>query len=346
MTRQVVVLADNLNPWHTLWVRLGQYFHHLPIHYEALTEADVTRDGLGLCLNLPRQPDCLVLYRFAPSTLSLLFLDLLVSLKVRGCRIIADIDDDLWSQEARPTLGKQEWPRERLAMLNRVLRLVDRITVSTPELQMLMTVMFPDQPVQVVPNTVPHTVPPSRPPRSPDAPLRLGWTGAPWTRPHDLALLKPLAACLKNESWIRWVHVGHDPNRVSLAQILGLPEDRVETYPVQPHATYLHCLHFDVGLAPLADTLFNTYKSDLKLLEYSAAGIPWLASDAPPYRDLAEAWNAQALLCRHPDQFIAGVERWRSIPHWFEARERLMALSQTRSFQAGLKCWSRLLGVS
>lgn len=346
MTKHVLVLADNLNPWHSLWVRLGQYFQHLPIRYEARMEAELTRDRLGLCLNLPRQPDCLVLFRFAPSSASLLFLDLLVSLKARGCRIIADIDDDPWSLEASPTLGKQEWPRERLAWFNRVLRLVDQITVSTPELQLLVTVMFPGQPVKVVPNTVPHTAPPLRLPRTSASPLRLGWTGAPWTRPHDLALLKPLANRLRDESSIRWVHVGHDPHRPSLAQILGLPEEHVETHPVQPHATYLQCLHFDVGLAPLADTLFNTYKSDLKLLEYSAAGIPWLASDVPPYRALAKAWDVQSLLCQYPDQFIAGVERWRSIPHWFEVRERLLALSQTRSFQAGLQCWSRLLGVS
>ena len=343
MSAQVLVLADNLNPWHSLWVRLGQYFHRLPIRYEARTEVEVARDSAGLCLDLPRQPDALVLYRFAPA--SPLFLDLLVALKARGCRIIADIDDDLWSHEAQPTLGKQAWPRERLVWLNRVLRLVDQITVSTPELQRLLTVMFPGRPVKLLANTLPYSRIPPNAPRDAAAPLRLGWTGAPWTRPHDLELLRPLAAWLLTQPGIRVVHVGHSPERVSLAQILGLPEGRVETYPVAPHSDYLNCLHFDVGLAPLAPTLFNAYKSDLKLLEYSSVGIPWLASAALPYSALAQCWSIERLICHNPQQFIAGVEYLMSMPRWLAVRQHLLRVSQSRSFEIGLKAWARLLGL-
>ncbi len=43
---------------------------------------------------------------------------------------------------------------------------------------------------------------------------------------------------------------------------------------------------FDVGIAPLADIPFNRSRSDIKLKEYAAAGIPWLASPVGPYADL------------------------------------------------------------
>jgi glycosyltransferase involved in cell wall biosynthesis len=42
---------------------------------------------------------------------------------------------------------------------------------------------------------------------------------------------------------------------------------------------------FDVGLAPLIDTIFNRGKSNIKQLEYAALGLPTIASDLPPYRD-------------------------------------------------------------
>ncbi|MBI4743223.1 MAG: hypothetical protein HY776_00055, partial [Actinobacteria bacterium] len=41
--------------------------------------------------------------------------------------------------------------------------------------------------------------------------------------------------------------------------------------------------NIDIGLAPLADTVFNRCKSDLKLLEYGILGIPSVASYTGPY---------------------------------------------------------------
>ena len=41
----------------------------------------------------------------------------------------------------------------------------------------------------------------------------------------------------------------------------------------------------DFAVAPLMDTEFNRAKSTIKLLEYTAAGLPVIASDVSPYRD-------------------------------------------------------------
>jgi hypothetical protein len=40
---------------------------------------------------------------------------------------------------------------------------------------------------------------------------------------------------------------------------------------------------FDVGIAPIADIPFNRGRSNVKLKEYAAQGIPWLASPIGPY---------------------------------------------------------------
>jgi glycosyltransferase involved in cell wall biosynthesis len=44
-----------------------------------------------------------------------------------------------------------------------------------------------------------------------------------------------------------------------------------------------------LGIAPLLDTEFNRYKSDLKVLDYGAMGLPVLASDVESFRSFASA---------------------------------------------------------
>lgn len=340
----VLLLADNLNPWHSVWMRVGQYLSHLPVQWLAQTECAVARDAAGLCFELDRQPNCIVLYRYAPA--STLFLDTLRAAKSRGCRIIADLDDDLWSQEFTQTVGKQGWDRLRLAWLNRGLRLADVITTSTPELQLLAAAMFPQQAVALLPNSAPLN-PSSVPLWGENAgPLRLGWTGAPWTRAHDLQPLRELAQWVQQQCDVRFVHMGHNGDKISFAEVLGIPANFVDTVPFLPHADYLRQLHFDIGLAPLAPTLFNAYKSDLKLLEYSSMGIPWLASNAMPYRELATTWGMTELLCPTPEDFISGVQRLRRKDCLSATRQRLLALSQGRSFASTLAGWAELLDPS
>lgn len=42
-------------------------------------------------------------------------------------------------------------------------------------------------------------------------------------------------------------------------------------------------INFDIGIAPLEDNTFNRCKSNIKFLEYSACGVPVIASDVDPY---------------------------------------------------------------
>lgn len=46
---------------------------------------------------------------------------------------------------------------------------------------------------------------------------------------------------------------------------------------------------WDIGIAPLADVPFNRTRSDIKLKEYAASGVPWLASPVGPYQTLGES---------------------------------------------------------
>jgi hypothetical protein len=64
---------------------------------------------------------------------------------------------------------------------------------------------------------------------------------------------------------------------------LGLAEDPpgVGDIDFKQWPRYVSAL--GVGIAPLADTVFNAAKSWLKVLELSGAGVPWVASPRPEY---------------------------------------------------------------
>ena len=66
---------------------------------------------------------------------------------------------------------------------------------------------------------------------------------------------------------------------------------------------------WDIGVAPLADIPANRTRSDIKLKEYAASGVPWLASPRGPYTRLGEGQGGRLV----------------SDDGWFEALERLVS---------------------
>ena len=347
---RVLALSDSLNPWHSFWIRIGQYLPALGLPYriDSTVRAVPIDEGSqfsGLCHQRRdaadwRNPETVLLYRFAPQADG--FLPALQRAKASGTQLIADIDDDLWSPSAGLPLGREKWNQGRLRHFNRILRLCDRITCSTPALGELVSVMFPNSVVVLLPNTVPAGLK-SHPSGPADRGVRLGWTGAPWCRPDDLAPLRPLAAWSRHHSEISFLHLGHAEGRLSFAEALGLDPSRVQTQPLQPHADYVQQLHFDIGLAPLNSSLFNHFKSDLKLLEYSAAGIAWAASAVEPYRQLAENWGVEPLLCHSPSDFITVVERLLDPSERAAMASQLQLQAGSRSFEHGVERWRQLI---
>ena len=57
----------------------------------------------------------------------------------------------------------------------------------------------------------------------------------------------------------------------------------------------LHMARWDIGIAPLLDTPFNRARSDIKVKEYAASQLPWLASAVGPYRGLGAAQGGQVV---------------------------------------------------
>jgi glycosyltransferase involved in cell wall biosynthesis len=70
---------------------------------------------------------------------------------------------------------------------------------------------------------------------------------------------------------------------------LGVASDRYEHLPLVDFARLPDVVAgFDIGIAPLAERDFNDARSNVKVKEYSAVGVPWVASARGPYLGLGE----------------------------------------------------------
>jgi glycosyltransferase involved in cell wall biosynthesis len=69
---------------------------------------------------------------------------------------------------------------------------------------------------------------------------------------------------------------------------LGLTGRYTHTPAVPFHDLPARMAHWDIGLAPIANTTFNLSRSNIKVKEYAASGIPWLASARGSYANLGE----------------------------------------------------------
>lgn len=136
----------------------------------------------------------------------------------------------------------------------------------------------------------------------------IGWAGAVSYRNGDLEQLREWLPDFLEEHDLLFHHAGHDPESPSFAEVTGVAPHRVTTTPIVPIHQYAANLKFDIGIVPLSDIPFNEAKSNIKGLEYAAAGIPFAASPLPEYRLLHETGVGR--LASTPDEWrgqVAGL---------------------------------------
>jgi glycosyltransferase involved in cell wall biosynthesis/GT2 family glycosyltransferase len=135
---------------------------------------------------------------------------------------------------------------------------------------------------------------------------RVGWAGGT-THQGDLILLKEIIEQTRNE--VDWVFFGMCPD-----ELRPLIADFHDLVPFDEYPARLATLNLDIAVAPLAITDFNRGKSNLRLLEYGALGIPVVCTDIDPYQ------NSPA--CRVQNKASEWVEALRERINDPEARER------------------------
>ena len=141
-----------------------------------------------------------------------------------------------------------------------------------------------------------------RSPREPQ-PLELLYMGST-THGPDLDLLLPALEQMYAElpGCFRLTVIGVAPSIPDYSWIQRLTPKNGSAYP--HFATWLRTIagDFDLAMAPLADSKFNRLKSDLKLMEYTALGLPILASPMGPYQ-----LQDSAVLCEGVDEWYKSI---------------------------------------
>lgn len=123
----------------------------------------------------------------------------------------------------------------------------------------------------------------------------IGWTGFTGLRIGDLDILKAFYPSIVDDFGFH--HSGHQLQVPKFADEVGLPEDRVSIVNAEPYIGYYRekSFVFDIGVAPLTNVAFNRAKSWLKGLEYTAAGIPFVASSVAEYVRLKNIYGVGRL---------------------------------------------------
>jgi glycosyltransferase involved in cell wall biosynthesis len=251
--------------------------------------------------------------------------------RARGAAVTWDNDDN---QAATPrgVAFDRDWNGfqgdRRLTRMRRLWRLVDVVTTPSSDLAEQLRRDGAPQ-TEVIPNYLPDEV--LNPDRRPHPRVTIGWTAA-LEHAADVQRL-PILDTLQ-----RLLDERDDINVISLGLRLGLRSDRYFHVPSVPVGLLTKQLvEFDVGIAPLADIPFNRSRSDVKLKEYAAAGVPWLASPTGPYLGMGEKqggrlvpderWHEELVrliekprerrkLAKRGAKWVAGQTLSRNVQHW------------------------------
>lgn len=264
-----------------------------------------------------------------------------------GTRIVAEVDDDFFTAQARERLARAEYDPDRLAAVDRLVRGADAVVVSTEPLRAVLAAEGID--AVVVPNGVQPGLW-AHDPVTPttDGPRRVLYMGSA-THGGDLDLLRDVFDGFVDDDGrpvrLEVVGVTHDDD--AWYDRLALPEGTTH-YPEFVAFLREHADRWSAGVAPLTDDRFNDAKSDLKFLEYSMLGLPFVGSDRPSYAgvdahggllagDGAEAWRSALRTA-----FDRPEERVRTAQAYVRA-ERVVAEGRD---EPGERAWRTALGLS
>jgi predicted SAM-dependent methyltransferase/glycosyltransferase involved in cell wall biosynthesis len=252
--------------------------------------------------------EVVITHRMAVDTLAKA-LHLVSYCRQTGARLVFDLDDDLLSLPSHhPEFGKYD------ALKHVGLRLVteaDELWVSTTSLAARFLGIA--RRVTVMPNQLDDRlwdVPVASLP-NPDHPIRFLYMGTSTHRPDFDQLVSPAFSQLKAEFGkkieLDLIGVVDEPATGDW-RILSRPAHAGKSYPA--FVTWLQSLpSYDIGLAPLLEFVFNSCKSDLKWLEYSAMGLATIAANLPAYNRSIEHERTGLLADTNANSFRAAMRR-------------------------------------
>lgn len=318
------------------WARLGQYVEWLEHFEKDVLIGVLTWNRDHFCIrgvdDKLTAVDVIVMQRLMHDSLS----DHIAKARSIGQIVINDLDDWYWgldpANDAFLSSHPKTNPRENRDHYKKVLASSNVVTVSTPYLADRIK-SFVHCPIVIIENTVdiarftPHNHTDSSVPV-------VGWVGATSHRSSDLEIMKGIINPLLANNEITFQHSGHYSHAPSVASKLGLHEDQITVLNAVSAKEYPSLLTMDVGIAPLRDTPFNHAKSDIKLLEYSASGIPWVGSSLSAYEGLRKSWGIGRTASK-PSQWLKHLRDLRDPFRRADEGEALLEAVRSRDISLG-----------
>lgn len=175
---------------------------------------------------------------------------------------------------------------------------VDHVTVTTDALRERIIAFNPN--TVTLPNLIDESAITSRAPTDDPAKTVIAYMGSP-THDQDLELVEDVLFQIRDRfgSSVEFVFWGCAGTRLAkLGRVIPFDDS---------YASFLKALgrvHFDIGLAPLADNVFNRCKSNIKWLEYSAYARTGVYSDLEPYRGSVAHGKTGMLAGNDPQEWL------------------------------------------
>lgn len=193
------------------------------------------------------------------------------AMKQQGYRIICDVDDYWYLGEDHYDYSAYKRGGTSRKMME-IITLADIVTVTTSELADKVKAL--NKNVVVIPNALPFDEGQFTLSTNKDAGRFFIWAGGV-THKRDLGLLEGLYSNLEI--------AGFSAGSAEWRAIKEMASDAV-FFPKQTNTNYMSVYNgHRAALAPLTETIFNACKSNLKILEAGAKGIPIITSAVKPY---------------------------------------------------------------
>lgn len=229
-------------------------------------------------------------------------------LHARGIGVVWDNDDDIANvPRSNPNYAKYGGARRPALVrsLNAMLGAVDAVTTPSAHLAAQFRAAGA-QDVRVIENYLPIAFPGVTAAKAPG--VTIVWL-AGLEHQVDYQRLR------LQETFVRLLDAHADLRILSIGLGLGLATDRYEHIKLVDFLALPRTLaRADIGIAPLVELPWNAARSNVKVKEYAAAGLPWLASDFGAYRGLGEAQGGRLV----------------SDDGWHEALDALIADARAR----------------
>lgn len=202
-------------------------------------------------------------------------------------KVVVDVDD-YWELDPHHIMFRHSRDNNLPAHQVKHLQIADVVTTTH---ERLAEMIYPyNKNVVIVPNAIPKDHPyfPVIKTKSGKGHTRIFWQGSV-THEADINILRctikkldrdkfmmVMAGYTQQIEWERMADCYTNYKKMPGVVLPGLP----------PHEYYRNYQYADICVVPLLSTKFNSYKSNLKILEAAHSGLPVIASNVHPYKNM------------------------------------------------------------